>query len=98
MAKLVWDEPAVRTYETGVSNGVLYLAVNGAYPAGVAWSGLTAVTESPSGAEATPFYADNQLYLNLMSAEKFGCTIASYTYPDEFAECDGSASLRCRQA
>lgn len=93
MAKLVWDEPVVSTYETGVSNGVLYPAVNGAYPAGVAWSGLTAVTESPSGAEATQLYADNRPYLNLMSAEKFGCTIAAYTYPDEFEECDGSREI-----
>lgn len=94
MAKLVWDKSGERYYETGVSNGVLYVAdAQGTYPNGVAWNGLTAVTESPSGAEATPLYADNIKYLNLMSAEEFGATIEAYTYPDEFMECDGSASL-----
>lgn len=94
MAKLVWDKTGERLYETGVKQGVLYvMAEGGLYPKGVAWNGLTAVTESPSGAEATPLYADDIKYLNLMSAEEFGATIEAYTYPDEFAECDGSASL-----
>lgn len=93
MAKLVWDKTGERFYETGVEKGVLYPQVSGAYPTGVAWNGLTAVTESPSGAEATPLYADNIKYLNLMSNEEFGATIEAYTYPDEFAECDGSAEL-----
>lgn len=93
MSKIVWDKTGERLYETGVDRGVLYLQSNGTYPKGVAWNGLTAVTESPSGAEATPLYADNIKYLNLMSAEEFGCTIEAYTYPEEFAECDGSAQL-----
>ena len=93
MSKLVWDAIGERLYETGVKNGVLYVQENGTYPAGVAWNGLTAVTESPSGAEATPLYADDIKYLNLMSAEELGGTIEAYTYPDEFAQCDGSASL-----
>lgn len=93
MTKLVWDKTGERFYETGVEKGVLYPQVSGAYPNGVAWNGLTAVTESPSGAEATPLYADNIKYLNLMSNEEFGATIEAYTYPDEFAECDGSAEL-----
>jgi hypothetical protein len=93
MSKLVWDQTGERYYETGVSKGVLYPQVAGAYPKGVVWNGLTAVTESPSGAEATPLYADDIKYLNLMSAEEFGATIEAYTYPDEFAACDGSASL-----
>lgn len=93
MAKLEWDKVGERTYETGVSKGVLYPAVSGAYPKGVAWSGLTGVTESPSGAEASPLYADNIKYLNLISNEDFGCTIEAYTCPDEFAACDGSASI-----
>jgi hypothetical protein len=94
MAKLVWDKSGDRTYETGVSKGVLYtLGQGGAYEAGVAWNGLTAVTESPSGAEATPLYADNIKYLNLMSAEEFGATIEAYTYPDEFGVCNGEAEL-----
>lgn len=92
--RLVWDQTGERLYETGVDRGVLYLLDNlGAYSQGVAWNGLTAVTESPSGAEATAIYADNIKYLNLVSAEEFGCTIEAYTYPDEFAECDGSANL-----
>lgn len=92
--KLVWDNTGERYYETGVKNGVLYPQDSkGAYPKGVAWNGLTAVTESPSGAEASPLYADDIKYLNLMSAEEFGATVEAYTYPDEFAECDGSASL-----
>ena len=94
MSKLVWDKTGERRYETGVKNGVLFpQETNGAYGNGVAWNGLTAVTESPSGAEATPLYADDIKYLNLMSVEEFGATIEAYTYPDEFAECDGSASL-----
>lgn len=93
MSKIVWDKTGERLYETGVDRGVLYVQSNGTYPKGVAWNGLTAVTESPSGAEATPLYADNIKYLNLMSAEEFGCTIEAYTYPEEFAECDGSAEL-----
>ena len=94
MSKLVWDATGERKYETGVRNGVLYvMAEGGTYPKGVAWNGLTAVTESPSGAEATALYADDTKYLNLISAEEFGATIEAYTYPDEFAECDGSATL-----
>lgn len=91
--KLVWDKVGERTYETGVNKGVLYPQEAGAYPKGVAWNGLTAVTESPSGAEATPLYADNIKYLNLMSAEEFGATVEAYTYPDEFGVCNGEASL-----
>lgn len=94
MAKLIWDKIGERFYETGVSKGVLYKQdTTGAYPKGVAWNGLTAVTESPSGAEASPLYADNIKYLNLLSNEEFGATIEAYTYPDEFAECNGEASL-----
>ena len=94
MSKLVWDQTGERYYETGVKQGVLYpQATGGTYPKGVAWNGLTAVTESPSGAEATALYADDIKYLNLMSAEEFGATIEAYTYPDEFAQCDGSATL-----
>lgn len=93
MSKLVWDQTGERLYETGVKQGVLYIPTNGVYSKGVAWNGLTAVTESPSGAEATALYADDIKYLNLMSTEEFGATIEAYTYPDEFAECDGSASL-----
>ena len=94
MSKLVWDKTGERFYETGVNQGVLYpQGINGTYPLGVAWNGLTAVTESPTGAEATPLYADNIKYLNLMSAEEFGATIEAYTYPDEFAKCDGSAEI-----
>ena len=94
MAKIVWDETGKRFYETGVKQGVLYPQnETGAYPKGVAWNGLTAVTESPSGAEATPLYADDIKYLELTSTEEFGATVEAYTYPDEFAECDGSAEL-----
>ena len=94
MSKLVWDATGARKYETGVRNGVLYvMGEGGTYPKGIAWNGLTAVTESPSGAEATALYADDTKYLNLISAEEFGATIEAYTYPDEFAECDGSATL-----
>ena len=91
--KLKWDEVGKREYETGVSKGVLYPYANGKYEKGVAWNGLTGVTESPSGAEASPLYADNIKYLNLLSAEEFGATIEAYTYPDEFAECNGETSL-----
>jgi len=94
MPKLEWDKTGERLYETGVSHGVLYVqSATGTYPAGVAWNGLTAVTESPSGAEATPLYADDIKYLELRSAEEFGATIEAYTYPEAFAECDGSAEL-----
>ena len=94
MSKLVWDQTGERYYETGVKMGVLYpQSASGTYPKGVVWNGLTAVTESPSGAEATPLYADDVKYLNLYSAEEFGATIEAYTYPDEFAECDGSAEI-----
>ena len=92
MTRLVWDTVGERFYETGVDRGVLYLPTAGAYTVGHAWNGLTAVTESPSGAEATPQYADNIKYLNLVSAEEFSGTIEAFTYPDEFAQCDGSAS------
>lgn len=93
MAKIVWDETGKRLYETGVKQGVLYIQENGKYPKGVAWNGLTAVNETPSGAEPTPLYADDIKYLNLMSTEEFGGTIEAYTYPDEFAECNGEAEL-----
>lgn len=95
MAKLVWDQAGERLYETGVDQGVLYprTGANGAYAAGVAWNGLTAVNESPSGAEANALYADNIKYLNLVSNEEFGGTIEAYTYPEEFEQCDGSASV-----
>ena len=94
MSKIVWDQTGERLYETGVKRGVLYVQDSGGtYPKGVAWNGLTAVTESPSGAEATPLYADDIKYLNLISTEELDGTIEAYTYPDEFAECDGSASI-----
>lgn len=94
MSKLVWDETGKRFYETGVKQGVLYpQATGGTYPKGVAWNGLTSVSESPEGAEPEPLYADDIKYLNLMSVEEFKATIEAYTYPDEFAECDGSASI-----
>ena len=94
MPKLVWDQTGKRLFETGVRNGVLYVQdSNGAYPKGVVWNGLTAVTESPSGAEPTPLYADDIKYLNLMSNEEFGGTIEAYTYPDEFGACNGEATI-----
>lgn len=94
MAKLTWDGTGKRLYETGVKQGVLYpIQSGGVYSKGVAWNGLTAVTESPSGAEATALYADDIKYLSLYSAEEFGATIEAFTYPDEFMECDGSATL-----
>lgn len=89
---LTWDQVGERTYETGVDKGVLYLADNsGVYGMGFAWNGLVTVTESPSGAESNPQYADNIKYLNLISAEDFGGTIEAFTYPEEFAWCDGTA-------
>lgn len=92
MAKLSWDQVGERFYETGVDHGVLYVVESdGTYGEGVAWNGLVSVTESPSGAEPNPQYADNIKYLNLMSAEEFGATIEAFTYPDEFAACDGTA-------
>lgn len=92
MAKITWDDTGKRLYETGTDHGVLYLlGEGGTYDTGVAWNGLTAVNESPSGAEATALYADNIKYLSLMSAEEFGGTIEAYTYPDEFNQCDGNA-------
>ena len=92
MAKITWDDTGKRLYETGTDHGVLYLlGEEGTYDTGVAWNGLTAVNESPSGAEATALYADNIKYLSLMSAEEFGGTIEAYTYPDEFNQCDGNA-------
>lgn len=91
MSKLKWDQDSERLYETGVDRGVLYVKNSGVYGAGVAWNGLSSVSESPSGAEGNAIYADNIKYLNLISAEEFGATIEAYTYPDEFAECDGSA-------
>lgn len=94
MAKLVWDKTGERFYETGTKMGVLYpISDDGKYTGGVAWNGLTGVTQSPSGAEATPMYADDIKYLNLFSAEEFGCTIEAYTYPKEFAACNGEAEL-----
>ncbi len=94
MPKLVWDQTGERLYETGVKKGVLYVQDSGGtYPKGVVWNGLTTVTESPSGAEATPLYADDIKYLNLMSTEELGGTIEAYTYPVEFEECDGSATI-----
>lgn len=93
MSKLIWDNIGEHFYETGVDRGVLFPYKNSDYQAGVAWNGLTAVTEKPTGAEATALYADNIKYLNLMSKEEFEATIEAYTYPDEFAECDGSAAL-----
>lgn len=94
MAKIVWDKTGERLYETGVKQGVFYLQnEDGQYANGVAWNGLTAVTESPSGAEPNPLYADDIKYLELFSTEEFGATVECYTYPDEFAQCDGSAQL-----
>ena len=94
MAKIVWDATGSRFYETGVSHGVLYTQKSdGTYNTGVAWNGLTAVTESPDGAEPTDLWADNIKYATLRSAETFGGTIEAYTYPEEFADCDGSAAI-----
>ena len=94
MAVIEWDKAGQRLYETGVDRGVLYIPNNGGvYESGYAWNGLTAVSESPSGAEANPQYADNIKYLNLVSAEEFGATIEAFTYPDAFAQCDGTAVI-----
>ena len=94
MAELKWDNPGERYYETGVKNCILYVQdAEGNYPKGVAWNGITAIKQSPSGAESTPLYADDTKYLNLISNEEFSATIEAYTYPDEFAECDGTAEL-----
>lgn len=94
MSKIVWDAIGEHTFETGVRNGVLYLKdAEGAYSNGVAWNGLTSVSESPEGAEPTDLYADDIKYLTLMSAENFKATIEAYTYPVEFEECDGSATI-----
>ena len=94
MAKLVWDEVGSRFFETGVKNGVLFVQNDeGGYNTGVVWNGLTAVTESPSGAEETPLYADDIKYVVFYSNEEFGATVEAYTYPEEFEQCDGSASL-----
>ena len=94
MAKLVWDKTGEHLYETGVDHGVLYFPdASGAYKDGVAWNGLTSVTESPSGAEATGQYADNIKYLNLISAEEFGATIEAFTYPEEFEAANGNKEL-----
>lgn len=94
MAKIVWDNTGERLFETGVKNGVLYiLGDDGKYGNAVPWNGLTAITESPSGAETTSLYADDIKYLNLVSAEDFGATIEAYMYPEEFGQCDGSATI-----
>ena len=93
MSRLVWDKTGDRLYETGVKQCVLYPQVSGAYPKGVAWNGITSVTESPSGAEPSPLYADDTKYLNLMSTEEFGASIEAYMYPEEFEACDGSAEI-----
>lgn len=93
MSKLVWDQTGEKLYETGVDRGVVYPQVSGAYPKGAAWNGLISATLSPSGAEPTPLYANNHKYLTLMSVEELGGSIEAYTYPDEFAECDGSVNL-----
>lgn len=91
MSKLVWDQTNEKRYETGVEQVALFKQVSGAYPAGVAWNGVTALNISPSGAEPTPLYANDTKYLNLMSNEELGYTIEAYTYPEEWEECDGSA-------
>ena len=94
MAAITWDATGERLFETGVDHGVLYpISSSGTYNNGVAWNGLSAITESPSGAEATAVWADNIKYVNLLSAEEFGATVEAYTYPDEFAICDGTAEL-----
>lgn len=94
MSKIVWDKTGERLYETGCDRGVLYpIQASGTYDKGVAWNGISSISESPSGAEASPIYADNIKYVNLMSNEEFGATIEAYMYPDEFAECDGSVEI-----
>lgn len=94
MAKLTWDATGQRLYETGVRNVVLYVKEGGTYKEGVAWNGVTSIEENPTGAEATPLYANDIKYLNLVSNEEYEASITAYTYPDEFAECDGSAELK----
>lgn len=91
--KLVWDQVGERVYETGIEQVALFPQVGGAYPKGVAWNGITALNITPSGAEATPLYANDNKYVTLMSKEELGGTIEAYTYPEEWAECDGSAAL-----
>lgn len=93
MSKIIFDNTGEKIYETGVDHCVLFVRSGNAYQTGVAWNGITAINESPSGAEATPIYADNIKYLNIVSGEDFGATIEAYTYPDEFTECDGSAEI-----
>jgi len=93
MSKIVWDQTGSRLFETGTDQGVLFPVSSGNYGVGVAWNGLTGVSQNPSGGEPSPFYADNIKYLNLVSDEEFACTIEAYTYPDEFEQCDGSASI-----
>lgn len=93
MSKLVWDQTGERLFETGISNAVLYPMVDGKYPQGVAWNGLTGFTAKPSGAEPTSHWADNIEYLNIMGSEKFGATIEAFMYPDEFAECNGMKEI-----
>lgn len=93
MSRLVWDEVGKREYETGIDHGVLYPQKDGRYDHGVPWNGLISVSENPSGAEDSPLYADNIKYLNLKSAEELGLSLECYTYPDAWAECDGSAEL-----
>lgn len=93
MSKLIWNQAGERLYETGVKQGVLYPQVNGAYPKGVAWNGLSAVSENPSGAEASPIYADDIKYLNLISVEEFGASVEAYMYPPEFDACLGNEEL-----
>lgn len=94
MSRLAWDKTGERLFERGVSQCVLYPQENGAYTKGVAWNGITNITQSPSGAEATPQYADDIKYLNLMTAEEFGATIQAFYYPDEFAACNGMAEVK----
>lgn len=94
MAKITWDGTGSRLYETGIKNAVLYpINSDGEYTPGVAWNGITSISESPSGAEANALWADDIKYLNLYSAEEFGATVEAFTYPDEFADCDGTAEL-----
>ena len=93
MAKLLWDQTGEHFFETGIDHGILFPMVNNAYPAGVAWNGLTGVTETPEGAEANAKYADNIKYLNLYSAETFKATVKCFTYPDEFGPCNGESTV-----
>lgn len=94
MPRIVWDAETQKTFETGVSNGVHYMQdKDGKYVHGVAWNGLTGVTQSPSGADANALWADNIKYLNLRAAEEFGATVEAYTYPKQFGECDGSVEI-----